>query len=83
MRDNFQSRSPSAKYCELYARLHDRFRLEVRIRVYEVSDFNYCWHAMAGRTGEGVQVEGGAGVQGAAPVGSRGGAPAGTVTKRT
>ena len=30
-RDNFQSRSPSAKCCELYASLHDRFRLEVRI----------------------------------------------------
>ena len=33
-RDNFQSRSPSAKCCELYASLHDRFRLEVRILFY-------------------------------------------------
>ena len=32
--DNFQSRSPSAKCCELYASLHDRFRLEVRILFY-------------------------------------------------
>ena len=34
VRDNFQSRSPSAKCCELYASLHDRFRLEVRILFY-------------------------------------------------
>ena len=33
-RDNAQSRSPSAKCCELYASLHDRFRLEVRILFY-------------------------------------------------
>ena len=33
-RDNFQSRSPSAKCCELYASLHKRFRLEVRILLY-------------------------------------------------
>ena len=33
-RDNFQSRSPSAKCCEHYASLHDRFRLEVRILFY-------------------------------------------------
>ena len=33
-RDNFQSQSPSAKCCELYASLHDRFRLEVRILFY-------------------------------------------------
>ena len=33
-RDNFQSRSPSTKYCELYASLLDRFRLEVRILFY-------------------------------------------------
>ena len=26
-----------------------------------LSDFNYCWHAVVGGTGEGVQVEGGAG----------------------
>ena len=37
-----------------------------------LSDFNYCWHAVVGGTGEGVQVEGGAGVRGAAPVGPRG-----------
>ena len=42
-----------------------------------LSDFNYCWHAVMGGTGEGVQVEGGAGVRGAAPVGFRGEAPAG------
>ena len=34
VRDNFQSRSPSTKCCELYASLHDRFRLEVRILFY-------------------------------------------------
>ena len=34
VRDNFQSRSPLAKCCELYASLHDRFRLEVRILFY-------------------------------------------------
>ena len=34
VRDNFQSRSPSAKCCELYTSLHDRFRLEVRILFY-------------------------------------------------
>ena len=34
VRDNFQSRSPSAKCCELCASLHDRFRLEVRIIFY-------------------------------------------------
>ena len=33
-RDNVQSRSPLAKCCELYASLHDRFRLEVRILIY-------------------------------------------------
>ena len=33
-RDNVQSRSPSAKCCELYASLHERFRLEVRILFY-------------------------------------------------
>ena len=33
-RDKFQSRSPSTKCCELYASLHDRFRLEVRILFY-------------------------------------------------
>ena len=33
-RDNAQSRSPSAKCCELYVSLHDRFRLEVRILFY-------------------------------------------------
>ena len=32
--DNFQSWSPSAKWCELYATLHDRFRLEVRTLFY-------------------------------------------------
>ena len=37
-----------------------------------LSDFNYCWHAVMGGTGEG-----GAGVRGAAPVGPRGEAPAG------
>ena len=36
VRDNFQSRSPSAKSCELYASLHDRFRLEVRILFYSM-----------------------------------------------
>ena len=36
-----------------------------------LSDFNYCWHAVVGGSGEGVQVEGGAGVRGAVPVGSR------------
>ena len=41
-----------------------------------LSDFNYCWHAVVGEAGEGVQVEGGAGVRGATPVGgSGGGAP--------
>ena len=34
VRDNFQSRSPLAKCCELHASLHDRFRLEVRILFY-------------------------------------------------
>ena len=38
-RDNFQSRSPSAKCCELYASLHDRFRLEVRILFYPMRTF--------------------------------------------
>ena len=33
-RDNFQSQSPSAKCCELYASLHDRFCLEVRSTKY-------------------------------------------------
>ena len=37
VRDNFQSRSPSAKCCGLYASLHDRFRLEVRILFYPMS----------------------------------------------
>ena len=32
-----------------------------------LSDFNYCWHAAVGGTGEGVQVKGGAGVQGRSP----------------
>ena len=39
---------------------------------------NYCWHAVVGGTGEGVQVKGGAGVRGAAPVGSRSEAPVGS-----
>ena len=47
------------------------------IEIGGLRDFNYCWHAVVGGTGEGVQVEGGAVVQGAAPVGSRGEAPAG------
>ena len=42
-----------------------------------LSDLNYCWHAVVGGTGEGVQVEGSAGVRGAASVGSRDKAPAG------
>ena len=33
-RDNFQSRSLSAKCCEFYPSLHDRFHLEVRIPFY-------------------------------------------------
>ena len=37
VRGNFQSRSPSAKCCELYASLHDCFRLEVRILFYPMS----------------------------------------------
>ena len=37
VRDNFQSRSPSAKCCELYASLYDRCRLEVRILFYPMS----------------------------------------------
>ena len=76
VRDNFHSRSPSAKCCEFYANLHDRFRLEV-IEIGGLSDFNYCCHAVVGGTGKGVQVKGGARVRGAAPVGSRGDAPAG------
>ena len=34
VRDNFLSRSLSANCCELYASLHNRFRLEVRILFY-------------------------------------------------
>ena len=34
VRDNVQSRSPSAKCCELYASLHDHCCLEVRILFY-------------------------------------------------
>ena len=43
------------------------------IEIGGLSDFNYCWHAVVGATGEGVQVEGGAGVRGAGPVGGAGG----------
>ena len=46
------------------------------IEIGGLGDFNYCWHALMGGTGEGVQVKGGAGVRGASPVGSRGEAPA-------
>ena len=84
-RDNLQSRSPSAKCCELYASLHDRFRLEVRILFHPMRTWKLAaWVTLiidgmrvVGGTGEGVQAEGGAGVRGAAPVGSRGEAPAG------
>ena len=37
-----------------------------------LSDFNYCWHAVVGGTGEGLQVEGGAGFRGEAPAGGSG-----------
>ena len=57
------------------------------IEIGGLSDFNYCWHAVVGGPGEGVQMEGGTGVRGAVPVGSRGEARAGagppTVTQRT
>ena len=42
-----------------------------------LSDFNYCWHAGGGRTGEEVPVQKSAGVRGAAPVRSRREAQAG------
>ena len=84
-RDNAQSRLPSAKCCELYASLHDRFRLEVRILFYSMRTWKLAaWVTaiiagmqVAGGTGKVVKVEGDAGVRGAAPVGSRGEAPAG------
>ena len=62
--ENFQSRSPSAKCCELYASLHDRFRLEVRILFYLKSTWKLAawvtsiiagmrWWAGRGREGRG------------------------------
>ena len=76
-RDNVQSRSSSAKCCELYASLHDRFRLEVRMLFYPMRTWKFAaWVPLiiadmrvVGGMGDGVQVEGGAGVRGAAPVG--------------
>ena len=58
------------------------------IEIGGVSDFNYCWHAVVGETGEGVQVEGGGarspgGVQERSPGGGFGGRSPPTVTKRT
>ena len=97
-RDNVQSRSPSAKCCELYASLHDHFRLEVRILFYPMRTWKLtAWVTLiidgmwvVGGTGEGVQVEGGAGVHGQSPVEAGGGGGGGggggsppTVTKRT
>ena len=41
-----------------------------------LSGFNYCWHAVVGGIGEGVQVEGGAG-SGAQPGGVQGRSPGG------
>ena len=79
VRDNFQSRSPSAKCCELYASLHDRFRLEVRILFYPMRTLkSAAWvtFIIAGMRWWEGRVEGGARVRGAAPVGSRGEAPA-------
>ena len=78
--DNVHSRTPSTKCCKLYASLHDRFRLEVRILFYPMRTWKLAaWMTLiiagmrvVGGTGEGVQVEGGAGVRGAAPAeGSR------------
>ena len=74
-RDNFQSRSPSAKCCELYTSLHDRFHLKVRILFYPMrglSDFNYCWHAGGGQDGAGST---GGGKRGGPGGGGGGGAP--------
>ena len=73
VRDNAQSRSPSAKCCELYASLYDRFRFEVRILFYPIRTWKWAaWvtRIIAGmrvvsRAGEGVQVDGRAGVRGA------------------
>ena len=84
-RDNAQSQSPSAKCCELYASLHDRFRLEVCILFYPMSTWKLAtWVTLivaemrvVGETGEEVQGEGGAGSRSAAPAGGS------TVTKRT
>ena len=67
-RDNVQLRSPSAKCCELYSSLHDRFRLEVRILFYPMRTWKLAaWVTLiiagmrlVGGRGEGVQVEAGA-----------------------
>ena len=83
-RDSVQSRSPSAKCCELYASLHDRFRLEVRILFHPMRTWKLAAWVTAiiagmrvvGGAGEGVRLEGGTGVQGR-------GRGLRTVTKRT
>ena len=85
-RDNAQSRSPSAKCCELHARLHDRFRLEAGaytilsdedMEIGNLSDCNHCWHAGGGWGGGGSTGGGTCVSPGRSPgEGAGGGAPA-------
>ena len=77
VREGAQSRSASAKCCESYASLHDRFCFEVRILFYPMRTWKLAaWVTLiitdmrvVGGAGEGLQVEGGAGIRGAAPAG--------------
>ena len=76
-RSKVQVRSPSVKYCELYASLHDRFRLEVRKLFYPMRTWTLAAWAtkiiasmrVVGGAGDGVQVESRVVVRGAAPAG--------------
>ena len=80
-RDNAQSRSPSAKCCELHARLHDRFRFEAGaytilsdedMEIGSLSDCNHCWLAGGGWGGGGSTGGGMGGSPGRSPGGGCG-----------